>query len=44
MCAMQTESGRAAGACAPRRPETVPQLFLQPETPKVMLQSHQARE
>ena len=41
---MQTGSGRAAGACAPRRPETVPQLYRQPETPKVMLQSHKALE
>ena len=38
VCAMQTESGRAAGAVVPRRVETVPQLYLQPGTPKVMLQ------
>ena len=44
VCAMQTESGRAAGAVAPRRLGTVPQLYLQPETPKVMLQSHKAYE
>ena len=45
-CSVRDADGIGSGgrACAPRRPETVPQLFLQPETPKVMLQSHKARE
>ena len=39
MCAMQTESGRAAGACAPRRPETVPQLYRSIHNPLLSMSS-----